>query len=257
MSAQIQLRRRKGFTLVELLVVIGIITILLAILLPAVSRARESGERAKCASNLRQIAVGFTIYANENRGRYPGDGNGGLRRDYDWIFWQSDRNLADSAIAKVLRNADPNIFRCPADDVTVRYRHSFDPQFYRYSYTYNWLAAWRGSVGRGPVTAVHRSSEKILLIDESEWTVQEGFCALDAIKAIQPTDPTGGAGEPLLAARHYRPRIPDANWGHKTVPLAIRPDRDEKGNVAFIDGHVDFVARQFTWDLRHMDGWRP
>jgi prepilin-type N-terminal cleavage/methylation domain-containing protein/prepilin-type processing-associated H-X9-DG protein len=62
---------RRGVTLVEVLVVIGIIAILIALLLPMVSRARLAMRRPLCASNLHQIGVLLQAYANENRGEIP------------------------------------------------------------------------------------------------------------------------------------------------------------------------------------------
>src|SRR4051794_608267 len=65
------MRRTRGFTLVELLVVLGIITVLISILMPAISMARSQARKTACKSQLRQLGTAFRMYLNENRERYP------------------------------------------------------------------------------------------------------------------------------------------------------------------------------------------
>jgi prepilin-type N-terminal cleavage/methylation domain-containing protein/prepilin-type processing-associated H-X9-DG protein len=70
-------RRQAGFTLVELLVVIGIIAILVGVLLPALNKARQAALETQCMSNMRQWGFGFQIYADANKGLLPQDGPDG------------------------------------------------------------------------------------------------------------------------------------------------------------------------------------
>lgn len=72
-----KLPRLRGFTLVELLVVIGIIAVLISVLLPALNRARMQASNVQCMSNLKQIGIAIELYVNTNKGKLPyGDWNG-------------------------------------------------------------------------------------------------------------------------------------------------------------------------------------
>jgi prepilin-type N-terminal cleavage/methylation domain-containing protein/prepilin-type processing-associated H-X9-DG protein len=100
--------RRRAFTLVELLVVIGIIAVLVALLLPVVANAREAGRRVRCAANLHGFAVALRVYANENRGRLPVQGTG-----YIPLLWIIHTQTADALMKLGVARQS---FYCPSRD---------------------------------------------------------------------------------------------------------------------------------------------
>jgi prepilin-type N-terminal cleavage/methylation domain-containing protein len=128
-------RLRSAFSLVELLVVIGIAAMLLSILLPALRVAREMAQSTQCQSNLRQIGFAFMQYANENHGSMP-----------SWSGWHatpfpSPTNPGDEVswcgkINKIIP-ADSRVYYCP----------SF-PQFTIKLHNYFMCAVWAGTNGR-------------------------------------------------------------------------------------------------------------
>ena len=96
------MRAPRGFTLVELLVVVAIIGILIALLLPAVQAARAAARRTQCASNLRQVGLALQSYCDAHRGRFPETTHESVEQA--WIFTLSP--FLESSDAIVRTNPD-------------------------------------------------------------------------------------------------------------------------------------------------------
>src|SRR5688572_8142884 len=106
---RIRTRTRRAFTLVELLVVIGIIAVLISMLLPALNNAREASRKTQCGAGLHNLGVAMNIYANENKRRlpvHPGNGN-------NW-FWDVPFDTRDAIIRA---GATRDNFYCPSGDL--------------------------------------------------------------------------------------------------------------------------------------------
>ena len=148
-------RRTKGFTLVELLVVIGIIAVLVAMLLPALNKAQEQARRTACLSNMHQIGLAMIMYANDNKGFVPpryrlGRPTGGTAApsplpaaaDYHpSVTWGSNVRLPNPSATPPVPTGEmaqlvgqpyggsqikylpnPDVFFCPSDNVRAPFR---------------------------------------------------------------------------------------------------------------------------------------
>ena len=117
-------QRRRGFTLVELLVVIGIIALLVSILLPALNKAREDAKRVRCLSNERQLVMAWQMYASDNKGKLVGSNTPGWPTT-PWWYWAAGGNsletLYNGKLWPYLKNYE--VYKCPND--RVMYTHTY------------------------------------------------------------------------------------------------------------------------------------
>ncbi len=228
-------RRTKGFTLVELLVVIGIIALLVSILLPALSRARESAKQTKCLSNLRNIGNAMMMYVNDNRGWLPADGVNGNHNAADYIWWQQTyrNDITYGGIAKYL-NITPTSFDvllCPSDNVASHVRNNPEP--FLFSYVMNWFTCSFSNayVIFPKMTLIPHSSETILTLEEDERTIDDGNASI----WLKSSD---WAAINLLSIRHDRNRRNPDN-----ITTGLKVNGNCRGNVGFCDGHAEYVTR--------------
>lgn len=133
------MRKRDAFTLVELLVVIGIIAVLVGILLPSLAKAREAAQKTKCLSNIRQLGMGLSLYASEMRDACPigivatpilvgGDRNTGAITGVQFMeiwfsyyaYWANTNGSRVTGLGNLtkikLLKTSPEAFYCPKED---------------------------------------------------------------------------------------------------------------------------------------------
>ncbi len=238
--------RRAAFTLVELLVVIGIISVLIGILLPTLSRAREHGRQTACLSNLRQLGLAFVMYANANRGFLPASAAKSNNRPHDWIHWERNRKLEDSAIARYLdKQFNAAVLRCPSDDISVRTRNVILPQTpHRFSYVTN------NKIGSDPLhgrdiaeklNQIRNPCEKAMLFEEDSFTIDDGHGSAECPGHTN-----------FLAVRHDPvKKVPEPI---DTTEYQVILNPKLRGNVAFADGSARFIPRA---QLHHRMCWDP
>jgi prepilin-type N-terminal cleavage/methylation domain-containing protein/prepilin-type processing-associated H-X9-DG protein len=266
MSAGERMRSRKGFTLVELLVVIGIIAVLIALLMPALQRAREHANRAVCLGNLRQLAAAIIMYNNENRGHFPAQGSG--QNEDDWVFWENDqvykRDPNQGALVAYLGgHYSPDVYRCPSD-VVENHTATFDTAAGHtwgtplISYSVNNRICRRVDKPRPTdpaqlalqqtcqklvVTQIRHPWQKILFVDESSETIDDGCWNWSSYFSDVKN---------MISNRHDKRK----ENTRKEAGFAMQIRYGGRGNVAFVDGHCDSLDRNELFaDFRRTQGY--
>ncbi len=232
----------RGFTLVELLVVIGIIALLISILLPALNQVKRKAQGAACASNMRQIYTAMVMFTHDNKGHLPRpysvgelSSNVQLARVCAWVQRASgasghiDLDDDRGGLWKYLRGRETRgkIVMCPGDDGEPLAGHPVNVSYPRnVSYSFNYLINRDVS---GPslglvITKVRQPASRILIYEE--LAPNDSWCIMS-----QSTDdvPSGRHGKNMKDSYRNNPSSPQ----YATLGL---------GNFCFFDGHVEAIA---------------
>ncbi|HBG26438.1 MAG: hypothetical protein A2Y10_10010 [Planctomycetes bacterium GWF2_41_51] len=247
------MRKLKGFTLVELLVVISIIAMLLAILIPSLQKARQVAQRIICSNHLKSLTLANAAYATQNDGRYVPVRYDDDPYDQAWVANQAFRKLLewDKYLKPddLVKNRDgttevsyydlPDAFLCPADVISryTKNRYYFDNANILLSYGYNYtewsiLGQWDPWAGF-PADAGHKAANikqpgtKLAFTDSVDWWVSWG--GADYLNGWDKLGQTTVAKYKALSPAIHGPVIYRHNEG------AV---------IAFYDGHCKYMRKQ-------------
>jgi len=222
---------KKAFTLIELLVVISVIALLMAILMPALQKAREQGMRAACLSNIKQLLLAWILYADANDDKIvSGFTHYQPKDEHNWLIWDPDQmdkseqtqidGIKDGALFPYVR--DVKLYRCPVGE---------RGEMRTYSIVDSMNAA--GTVTEGPVIKnrmqILRPTDRIVFIDD------------------------GGRNWESWSIYYNQPR-----WWN---PAPIRHSIGT--NFSFADGHSEYWkwkdprTKGFNWRMLEVDPYQP
>ncbi|GIW77841.1 MAG: hypothetical protein KatS3mg104_2904 [Phycisphaerae bacterium] len=237
-------RRTSGFTLVELLVVIGIVAVLISLLLPALHRARSAAQAVKCASNMKQLAAGHLMYAQDNSGRFCPVYSRvnpyvyqGMSRDA-YLPWFSEfyvgkyigqRHPCSTAFASELQRPTTLVVYCPTS--------------YGISGIWDRTGIGYNNSRENVINRTHTMSRPVRRLGTFN-SPSNVILLVDVASGGQPGQLGSGLSGGFSFNRYF---IFQNSWpltGDDAVPydqgyIAYRHNRS--ANIAFLDGHVESV----------------
>ena len=233
-------KKQNAFTLIELLVVIAIIAILAAMLLPALSKAKQKATQISCLNNLKQLGLGMIIYVGDNKDTLPAvASNAAGGHAEDWIYWRSPTadptynfvNMKNCPIAQAVgTSSSTNLFKCPAQ------KNSASAYGFSYSLNSSMGSQWGASFTGFKLTQVRRPTDKIMLTEEPTEDSER---------------PPGFSG-PLVDDGRWLPHVGDTAGNS----ISLRHNK-KGGNANFADGHGQLALWQWTINDSYITATSP
>ena len=253
---------KKNFTLIELLVVIAIIAILAAILMPALSQARERGKTSTCINNMKQIGVGFTQYADDNKTYpwpndasrpLPGESDGGKYNTF-WCFLTGFDNNGDKyttsyippftyADGKSKKGSLVGVL-CPSHDGQKNSMEIANPTPVNH-YIFVESCYWYGDGGKKPAYGFTSQSTASSSKYDASYAMTPGKVKAPSTKiaSIEFKKEHGSASRECIADGRYLP-----GYGGTYTPR-VGAVHNGKAGATHYDGHVSMIDMESEFNV--------